>query len=141
MANPERGEVALTIGDRTYTLVLDMDGICQAEAALSSPGQIVSITEIFYGAAIGSQRHARVLVWASLRRHHPDLSLERAGELMGEFGGAEKFFEVVKALRASTEPDAEDRPARPQTARQAGTGARVTSLRDASESTATASGG
>ena len=141
MANPERGEVALTIGDRTYTLVLDMDGICQAEAAMSSPGQIVSITEIFYGAAIGSQRHARALVWASLQRHQPDISLQRAGELMAEFGGAEKFFEVVKELRKTTEPDAEDKP-RPRKARQVnGTGARVSSLRGASASTETASGG
>lgn len=143
MANPERGEVALTIGNRTYMLVLDMDGICKAEAVLSTPTNIVTIIEAFYGAAINSQRHVRALVWAAMQRHQPDVTLERAGELMAEAGGAEKLFKTVADLRKSTEPDKEDRPnVRPPKARRQvnGTGARATSLRVGSRSTATASG-
>lgn len=143
MSNPQRGETSLTVGDRAYTFVLDMDGICKAEAFLSTPGQIVTIAEIFYGAAIQSQRHARALIWAALQRHHPDMTIEKVNALIGVVGGSEELLKSIEALKRSTEPDAEDVPQdRPQAARPVtGTGGPATSLADASASPVMSSGG
>lgn len=138
MANPERGEVALAVGDQTYKLVLDMDAICMAEEAMSRPNELVTIGQIFIGAAHKSQRHVRVLVWAALQRHQPDISLRQAGQLLVDIGGTEKFFATLKKLRGITEPEGE---ARPRKARQSKAGARTTSTRGASASAGTTSGG
>lgn len=143
MSNPQRGETTLKVGDRSYTFVLDMDGICKAEAFLSTPGNIVTITEIFYGSVIQSQRHARALIWASLQRHHPDMTIEKVNALIAEAGGSEDLANAIVELKKSTEPDEADKPAeRPQAARPVtGTGGPVTSLPDASALAATSSGG
>lgn len=139
-ANPERGEVALTVGDRSYILVLDFDGICAAEEAMSDQTKAVTIAEIVLHAARGSHRHARVLAWAALKRRQPDITLEHAGEVIVSVGGVDAFFDTVKKLRKSLEPDQEDRPARPRKARVNGTGAVATSLAGASGSIGTRSG-
>lgn len=141
MANPERGEVPLTVGDRTYKLVLDFDGICAIEERLSTPDHVVTISEVILHSARGSHRHARALAWGSLQRFHPDVTIEDAGQLIVDLGGVERFFETVAKLRKSTQPDAEDRPARPRKARVNGVGVAATSLAGASASTATRSGG
>ena len=115
MANPERGEVALTVGDRSYKLVLDFDGICQVEDVLSTPAHIVTFPEAILHSARGSHRHARALIWGALQRFHPTVSLEQAGELIVELGGVEQAFETIAKLRKSAEPDKADR--RPRKAR------------------------
>lgn len=141
MANPQRGEVALTVKDRVYKLVLDFDGICAAEEAMSTPNQTVTIAEILLHSARGSHRHARAIAYGSLVRFQPEMTLEQAGELIVELGGVEAFFETVMKLRKSLEPDPEDKPARPRKARHVnGTGARATSSDGGSASSLKSSG-
>lgn len=138
MANPERGEVALKVGDRTYVLVLDMDAICMAEEAMSRPGELVTIGQIFIAAAHKSQRHLRSLVWAALQRHHPQMDLKQAGDLVVELGGADEFFKTLKRLRGLTEPEETTRPRQARQSKKAG--ARITSTRGASASASAPSG-
>lgn len=141
--DPERDEVALTIGDRTYTYILDMAALFKAEKAMSDEeGQIVGSNEILFGSARGSNRHTRVLLWAALQRNHPDVTLDAATDLLAKVGGSPGLLAVLKELRKSTEPDPEDKPSRPRKARQPrGTGARSTGLPAASASAANSSGG
>lgn len=144
MVNPERDEVALTIGDRTYTYILDMAALFKAEKAMSDEeGRIVGSAEILFGSASGSNRHTRVLLWAALQRHQPDVTLDDALTLLATVGGSPGLQQVLASLRKSTQPDAEDNTARPRKARQPkrGTGVRSTGLREASASAVTASGG
>jgi hypothetical protein len=91
MANPQRGEVPLTVGDRSFALVLDFDALCQLEDVLSVNGQVVTAQEAIYHAMRSSLKYTRALLWAGLRRHHKDVSLIQAGELISDLGGVEKF--------------------------------------------------
>lgn len=138
MANPERGELALKVGDQTYTLVLDLNAICEIEEAMSTNGQLVTIAQVFIAAAHLSTRHVRVLLWGALQRHHKGTSLEFAGSLLEELGGPEQFFATMKKLRGLTEPEGKSRPRK---ARQSKAGAHSTSTPIASASGMTSSGG
>lgn len=140
MANPERGQVALTVGDRTYTLVTDMDAICQVEALMSAAeGRVVPYVEVVLGAAQHSQRHVRAIVWGALRQHHEDITLEQAGGLIVQAGGSEKLLETLRKLRKASEAEGDGRPRK---ARQGGpTGARISNMPNGSASAKTSSGG
>ncbi len=131
MANPERGEVALLVGDRTYKLVIDVNAICELEELLSTPDQPVTSGQVFLLAAQRSVRHIRALVWASLRRHHPEMELSHTGQLIEDAGGVDEFLETLGKLRKASQPEGDNRPrkARQQTTRA---GARTTSTLDAS---------
>lgn len=141
MANPQRGEVALTVGDQAYTLVLDLSAICELEGVFSTPKQIVTFPEIVAAVLRLSYRHIRGFVWAALRKHHPDVTLAQAGTLIEAAGGVDAFFETILALHQSTQPDAEDAADRPRKARPvSGTGAPSTSTPAGSVSRPTRSG-
>jgi hypothetical protein len=124
MANPERGEVALTVGDRTYTLVLDFNAQCELEELLSTPEQRMTLGRAFLLAASYSMTHIRAMVWASLRRHHSDMTVTDVGNLIESAGGVEKLLETLGKLRKASQPEGE---ARPHKARQTKAGARITS--------------
>lgn len=80
MPNPARGEVSLRVGEASLTLVLDIEQLCEVEAALG-----LDIVQV-----LGRLRYfttARVVLWAALRRYHPALSgMAVGGPDMGEIG-------------------------------------------------------
>lgn len=135
MANPERGEVALTIGATAYTLKLDTNAIAALEVAVSTPDRDVTLPEILYSMARGSHRYIRAFVWACLLRHHKGMTLDQVGDLIDLAGGADQLFQELAALRQSAQPEEADKvtatSGRPQTPRRRrGTGAAATSTRD-----------
>lgn len=90
MANPHRGEVALVAGDKTYTLALTINAVCELEDLLQK-----SVSEIEQDR--GSIRTLRAMLWAALREHHP-MDLEDAGRLMQEAGASAAGEAVRKAV-------------------------------------------
>lgn len=128
MANPERGEVALIVGDRTYTLVIDVNAVCELEELLSTPDQPVTSGQVFLLAAQRSVRHIRALVWASLRRHHPEMELSHTGQLIEDAGGVDEFLETLGKLRKVTQPEGENRPRKARQPKANKAGARTTSM-------------
>ena len=141
MANPERGEVALPIGDRVYTLVTDMAARCQVEALFQTDDKPFAYAKVALFAASYSETHIRAIVWGALRRYHPEITLVQAGELIDKAGGSEKLLATIAKLQKLSE--LEGKKKRPQIARQSKrkAGARTTSTRDASASAPTTSGG
>lgn len=132
MANAQRGEVAITIAGQSYTLVLDMDALCQAETHMTElTGRLVTVAQLMVAAASASLVHTRALLWASMRQHHPDVSVVAAGELLATLGGPAAFFATLRALKKASEPEGTDRPPRARQGRPNRTGARTTSTRDA----------
>ena len=115
--NPLRGETPLIAGGKSYTLVLDINAQCEAEEALGMPmASIVVLGD-------GSVKVVRALLWASLLRHHSELSLEDAGRLMDQATFPIAKEAVAKALR-NAEPEAAPE-ANPRKAGRAGTGSKA----------------
>lgn len=89
MANKERGEFLITIGDRTYTLRLTTNACAELEDV--SGGR--TWDQVQMGIARGSVKDVRWLFWAAFRAHHPDIatddpaSVKAIGKLIDDAGG------------------------------------------------------
>jgi hypothetical protein len=78
MANPIKGEVALSAFGQDYTFVLDLNSLCEAEEYV--PGIMDGFTEV------KSIRAIRAVFWAGLNRNHPEVTLQEAGRIAQEVG-------------------------------------------------------
>lgn len=87
MANPLKGEAEVKLDDgRTLKLVSNTSAWIAAERALREGGAPKSTPEIIEELASGkaSLETQRALIFGMLRKHHPEIDLEEAGELMVE---------------------------------------------------------
>ena len=134
MANPQRGEAHIDINGDTYTLALDLNALCELQEALNPRDpDSVELDGLMKQLGKMNPRYVRAFVWATLRRHHPEITLKGASDLVTEAGGIATFIEQMGTLLQSTQPDARDRGAvkatgtdRPLDAPVDGTGTRST---------------
>lgn len=127
--NPLRGEVPLVLGKGEaairLTLKMGVNALCAAEPMLGKKSRAIldDIEDPRDGPALDT---VRVLIWAGLRKHHPDYHLYQVGELIEEFGPAVFNRAILDGL-ASAFGTAEDRkvenPPKPKAkGRKTGTG-------------------
>jgi hypothetical protein len=117
MANPERGEVGVTVGGKPYTLRPTFDALCELEAVENKP-----IDQILRTIEEGRLSSVRAVTWCLLQDQHAAEfpTLKHASRFIEELGGADQAVAVlyrVMGLNAEPEAGAEN----PPTA-QAGTG-------------------
>lgn len=108
MGNRETGETSMEIGGRVYTLILDTNALCELEDLYSTPDKEVTFAQILFRAASGSVRYTRACIWAALKRHHPEITLQEVGRLIQVAGGLSVFAEKLQALSRSATPDPAD---------------------------------
>lgn len=108
MANPERGEMAVTIGGVSYTLKSTIGSKIAVEAMFSkAEGRKVRWAEIVSELNKGSAEHTRAVIWSTFQAHHPEITLERAGEL-SDLLEAEQVYEAMAQTVIAGEPDPQD---------------------------------
>ena len=75
MANANKSEVELTIGETTYTLKFGRHAMASVESLFGGRS---------FGDIASEQSFSvlRAMFWASLQKHHPDIDLLAAGDLM-----------------------------------------------------------
>ncbi len=82
MANQYRGEVSIEINGTTYTMAPSINATIEVELMFSKvEGRKVYWREILEQLNAGSMEHKRAVFWATLRKHHPSVTLEQAGDL------------------------------------------------------------
>jgi hypothetical protein len=103
MANPHRGEVALTVGDKAYTLSFGINAMCELEALLKRSIVEVALELEMVATAPTTLRMStiRAVTWAALRDHHPSITEHEAGEIVGEAGFAKVMEVVLQAIHAA----------------------------------------
>lgn len=82
--NPLRGEAQLVAGAATYRLAFDVSAFCYAETALAPLVADEIVSQI--ASATASMTVLRGVTWAALQRHHPEVHLAQAGEIMSDAG-------------------------------------------------------
>src|SRR5690606_4502101 len=118
MANPFRGGVPLTVGDKTYTLSFSVNAICELEDHFGGK-PVAQIADGLDDPKNVRMSTVRALVWAGLRDHHEEVSLKDAGLLASEAGVPACMEAVGRACQlAFPEQEAGDKP-RPQKAKVA----------------------
>ena len=119
--NPHKGEVTLEAGGETYTLRLAANALVIAEELLDKG--VEEIAGMLSDAANFRLGTARALLFAGLREHHPKLSLEDAGEIIGEIGIPAVLNKLGESMQAAfPQPEGEDK--NPPKGAKAGTGPR-----------------
>jgi hypothetical protein len=105
--NRERGTVVVEAGGRSYQLVLDLNALVRVEGHFSTPDRPVTMIEISRHITRGSVTHTLALVWAALQRHHPELTMADAGDIIWA-GGMVQFRQHVDALMQAMQADPAD---------------------------------
>lgn len=84
MANPNRGEVALKVGDLEYKLSFSINAICELEDALDMP--VAKVAEALNDSANIRMSMIRTVVWAALRDRHEAVTIKEAGQIATDAG-------------------------------------------------------
>lgn len=105
MANPHRGEVALTVGDQDYTLSFSINAICELEDALDKP--VAKIAEGLQDASGVRMTVVRTVIWAALRDHHEEITLKEAGIIASQ-AGIQAAMAAISAAFSLAFPEAKE---------------------------------
>lgn len=105
MANEERGEVDLTVGDKVYTLFLSVNAVCELQAKHKKTyGEILaSLPGMDYVSL-------RDLVWTLLKKHHRKQfpNPELVGDFLDDAGGLRAVITPLKRIFELSQPSKED---------------------------------
>lgn len=117
MANREKGEVAITIGGRAFTLCYSNNAIAELEQVADE--SIIGLLSRW--ASGGRLSLLRLMLWGGLRKFHPDLSLIDVGNMLDDTtrdegkqigeGIAEAIQFRLSALGIDLAPKADGEPA------------------------------
>ena len=116
MANPERSEVAVTIGGAEYTLRFSTNAIVALEA--STHERAIPFMKRFADQDVG-MADVRVIVWAGLLDHQPETTLEGAGAVIdaARREGVSLVAPVMEAFGLALAEMTGGNPPRPATSR------------------------
>lgn len=113
MANREKGEVSLTIGERTFTLVLNTNAMAEIEDQLSLLDGKERNWDYFASRMVNKKtagvRDVRLLFWGMAREFHPEITLKEAGRLIDQAGGVVGLDAILApAAEKAATPDPAD---------------------------------
>ena len=74
------GVLHLTMGGKRRRLILDFNALCALEDQLARPA--VEVLAAFQTGQLTRAQDLRAIAWAALMRHHPQASLEDAGDVL-----------------------------------------------------------
>ena len=102
MANPNRGGVAVRVGDDEWTFSFSMNALCELEDLLDKP-----MAQIF--ASLEDEKNMRMsdvraLVWAALLDHKEGLTLREAGDVASKVGISVCLEKIGKAVAIAFPP-------------------------------------
>jgi hypothetical protein len=101
MVNPKKGEAEIELGDgRKITLCYNANAWIEAEEVLGKPTPDI-IDELQGGRA--SMKTQRALMWAGLRKHHSEITLDDAGEML--IDAAEAMSRALNGGLPEPEPE------------------------------------
>lgn len=113
MANANKSEVDLTIGDKTYTLKFGRNAMASVESLFGG----TPFPEV---AANRSYSAVRAMLWAALQHHHSDIDLIAVGDLMDELND-DAHIGIVLGKAISLALPKKGRPQKPDQANGTGT--------------------
>lgn len=88
--NKTRGIIELPVGDATYTMQFNTNAMCALESRLADNQGIQEfLAELQAKAQAGKAKFSdiRLLMWAGLTIHHPDLTEADVGQIIDDLGG------------------------------------------------------
>lgn len=110
-ANPELGETKVVIGGVPYVLAMTFNSMIALQQMFERNGEIPRVETVLQRAQDGDLFAFRAVFWTTLRRHHPALTIDQAGDLIDAAGGVNALDAMIQRVQAGSGPDEEDRAA------------------------------
>lgn len=104
MTKTKRNGVTIDINGKTYTLVLDVNALCVLENVMSTEKKEATYAQVLAMAERGQLVALRAVVWAALRQHHKEVTLEDVGKLIEEIGVGELDAKLKQATELAVAP-------------------------------------
>lgn len=122
--NPNKGEIELQAGDKSYVLRYSIDAICSIEERTGK--NFLRVVAEMNNSATMTVTMMREILHAGLAEHHPEVTLKEAGELLVAAGGVVGAMKKVNSAFEAAFPKAEasgtPRPPSRAERQKAGTG-------------------
>jgi len=110
-ANPQQGETAIVIAGATYVVAMTFNSMIRLQQLYAVNGERPPVETIYRKAHDGDLEAYRAIFWASLCRHHPEVTLEDAGGLIDAAGGIPALDEILDDAWRQSHPDPRDEAA------------------------------
>jgi Phage tail tube protein, GTA-gp10 len=108
MSNTVRGKIDFEVGGSSYSLHFTANGMCELEDAAGCSA-MAFLKRLEASAADDlSFGDVRLLFWAGLQEHHPELTVRDAGALMTSVGGIGGAMELAGRAVAESMPKPDD---------------------------------
>lgn len=112
MVNPEKGEIPLEIGDKTYVLTLKTAGLAALQRRFSPAGSIIPLDQLMKDIETALKKqsieHCVAFFCAALQKHHKGITEDQVMDLIDEAGGIPGIALQLEQLGISLAPDKED---------------------------------
>jgi hypothetical protein len=111
MANPHKGEMSLDVGNVVYTVVYDFDIMVQMERHFKMG--IPKLAGTMASTETLAMDMVRTILWYGLKRKHPTITEEQAGELIYAAGGVGVVTRLFGEAIQLAFPEAPESPQQP----------------------------
>lgn len=108
MANPQKGELDIEVDGKTYRLALDLNALCEFQELMYPNDPDFDMQEVIGRIQKTNFILSRALLWATLRKYHPEMSIKDVSPLVSGYG-YQPWMMLVPKLLAFLNPDAVDR--------------------------------
>ena len=115
MANPHKGESALVVGGRTFTMRITFDALVKIEQHFGDKGIVQVVSEMTSREGGPRLADLRFVIWQALRAEHPDMTEVAAGELLLEAMRDRSLAGVLEQALLAAFPAPPETPADPPT--------------------------
>lgn len=118
-ANPERGELAVEVGDRTYVLRIRLNALCALQQRTKK-----TYGELLADLSLMNVESVRELLWTYLQPYHAKefTKLDVVGDLIDDLGGHVKVVSILAKLFELNRPKKDASGGEDGNPRTAGTG-------------------
>ena len=120
MANKQKGEVAVTVGQKRYVLCYSVNALCELEGATGK--RFVDLAAELSDPARVTIKVVRDFFHAVLIEHQPDVTLREAGDIMVKAGGMLAIMTKINESLVLAFPEAKESSRPPREAGETGTG-------------------
>lgn len=111
MANKFRGDVSFESGGQTYTMRFSANALCELEDALEMG--VNAVASQLANPESMRLKMVRVVFWAGLRDHHPEITLHQAGEIITDVSLTAAMGLVSKAFELAFQDNSKTHPPQP----------------------------
>lgn len=107
MGNPNRSEVDFTISEGelagTYTIFFGTNVMAELEAFMGKP--FIAFAAMLDDPELREMSAMRGALFCMLKRHHPEITLEAAGDIIDEFGFVDSMKAIAKCVQLAFPPE------------------------------------